>query len=128
MVQPLDSAQRYRWRLLLSELRRDAERASESELGLEIEALSRELDAHPTEATPELVGRLRRVAEHFGRELEPQPQPVRWLSFLRYTGPGLLMLVLVAVVIERRRRRQREVSDAALARLDGGSGADSPGA
>lgn len=115
--------ERYRLRLFLSELRREAELRGPEEALAEIDALQAQLEAD-AETPPAWRTRVHALARTFGRELEPRGTPARWLAFLRWTGPGVLVLVVLTVLFERRRRRRREVSDAVIARLDEGAGAD----
>ncbi len=119
------SQKSYRSRLLLSELRREAELRGPVDVLPEIEALTRRLDSGKAE-TPELVAQIEALAKRLGRAEVVGDQSVRWLSFLRFTGPALSVLVVLGVLFERRRRRQREVSDEALSQLDEVSGSDSP--
>lgn len=119
------SPDRYRLRLLLSELRREAELHGPKDVLPELDELVRRLEAEEVDHG-DIEPRVRRLAARFGRALEPSGTPVRWLSFLRWTGPGMLLLVVLAVLVERRRRRQREVSDALMSRLEAGSDSDSP--
>ena len=125
MAAPTSSSAVYRSRLLLSELRREVELRGPKDLLPEIEALSRGLDAASGE-TPQLRARVQALAARLGREEKLSGSSVRWLSFLRFTGPALGVLLVLGVLFERRRRRQRQVSEEAVNRLESESGSDSP--